>query len=1203
MTKEMTFNGVNDVEMMEKQTKEESIMNDIKNVLHPIQTIADVVDLIADFPGIHKETKNFAKIVDAVVAGHSVLAVLENPVELAGIAPQQKHYFDKFLSTYSIPKRLKRAKNIRVLVAQADLETIDDNMMSQRKYNEFFVGDDKVSGYKEISGSYAAELLSQFYTGAPESVKVFKKVNGQLIEKNFYGYILKDFFIVDANDNERDPDIKALLLEKKRQMVKEGFFYKDSEGITRRVRFVMQSPSQERQVLYFGVGDHVAHPVDVLEKLGHFALAYAKVVGQQEDGTPIYEVDYVKAMKRFGLTLSNSIKSNFIQIGSEVTKDEVTGDVIITGGNVVVRIVEDVYSEVTQGKFKAFRKEKAFDKNGNLLPRGQVFDAADHPVEIVAGDGQFYFNDRVKVILEREFGRDFQNGISRIFNGYSKGNGVYIPNLNKYFKEDIVIPKSAFKGSLDTLSEVLPMMNIQFRVALFGTPLRFKKQYVKLPYQFAHGMNLSAESMLKLIQPHLDRVKDMLTNAEELRKYVGIEKVEKLLTYSDLSQEEKEEALDNTLVSVLTTFLYYVPESYVDVYLKEKALDLLKDLIKEWKGGLIPVEANYRFLVQDPYALLETYRRRGTNKEIRKNGKLFVDPKLGLKANTAFILERDGRIMGGDVAIARNPQMTKGQSRIVKCVADQRYTAASGKGAFEGMIVLSAHDFNAQAMGGADFDGDTALVLTDPILVDAVKRATASHAAFLDIHFFLDKEGNINFDDGCPYQEDKAKMAKFKYRFTLEEYNRELVIKMYEDSLDYVADKLMPNRIGELTNYATKLADAIRTLGYKMMQAQTQEEYNYLKERIAFLEEKIDLLAWVQSWEIDRAKHGGAYEEALAEELDFIKNPPAEVRYLDKNDAPKWITPDWMGYLKGKEVDGVKVVHTNSVLSKVHQYIMYWEETELDRVVAEMRKDYKDNNLLGILTANIAMPTDPVIKHGLIKAVTAVKNQYNNDLRNAYQYEENEKAKVEMAYFPNPYAKVEELERIEKERKDLIALATERATFALHELEANYLPEHIGVAAYQLVYSQTAGARGANEENPAKGLSFPWRAATRQLLIALRKALQAEDKPMIEKQVRTFKPEEIAINKVRIGNFAPSVRPQDIVNKMATWNNQLAIKVEQVGSGIIFNVYIKQEKVGSVFPDYIHRFAGGKAFVVKAVNIETRNKSLQFHIEAIQQFA
>jgi len=58
-------------------------------------------------------------------------------------------------------------------------------------------------------------------------------------------------------------------------------------------------------------------------------------------------------------------------------------------------------------------------------------------------------------------------------------------------------------------------MDAQFRIALSGTPLRYKKKFVKIPYQFVHGMNLSAEAMWKLVQPHLDRVKAMLKNPKK----------------------------------------------------------------------------------------------------------------------------------------------------------------------------------------------------------------------------------------------------------------------------------------------------------------------------------------------------------------------------------------------------------------------------------------------------------------------------------------------------------------------------------------------------------------------------------------------------------------------------------------------------------------------------------------------------------------
>lgn len=395
------------------------------------------------------------------------------------------------IHSVNIPEKLGRVKQARVIIGQASLDTINDDMVSTRDYSDYYVGDDKISGYVEINESYAAELLS-LSAGELQPVKIKKRINGQVIEKEILAYVMEGFFIVNLNDNENDPDKKAMLLEKKREIATKGFFYIDCTGKKRRVRYMMASPAQERTVKYFGVAEHVAHPIEALAKLGHTPLAYAKKTGETDSkGNPIYKIDYVKAMKRFGLTLSNSVKSNFIQIGKEAYLDEATGDVIITGGNVTVRIVEDVYSIVRTGLFKAFRKDRAYDKNGQPLSRAAIFDASENPVEIVAGDGQFYFNERVKRMAEAEFGRSFQNGVTRMFNGYAKGNGVYIPNLDRYFKEDIIIPMSVFKGSADVFEEVLEDMDIQFRVALFGERLRYKKRYVKLPYQFAHGIGLT----------------------------------------------------------------------------------------------------------------------------------------------------------------------------------------------------------------------------------------------------------------------------------------------------------------------------------------------------------------------------------------------------------------------------------------------------------------------------------------------------------------------------------------------------------------------------------------------------------------------------------------------------------------------------------------------------------------------------------------
>lgn len=1163
-----------------------------QNVVNPIQSVSDIVERMSVAPGINKNTKNFKKVIDAVVSGYSVIDILEDPIGLADVAASQAHYFKKFLNTVSIPKKLRRIKQTRVLVAQSSLDTIDDDLRSMRDYSDFFVGEDKVSGYKEISSSYAIEQLAPLFVEAPKMVTTKKRIGKEVIERDVYAYIVPHIFFLDLFDSATNEDEQKRLLEKKQRLVKEGMKYIDHEGKERVAKFLMQSPSQERVVSGVFIAEHVIHPIDALNRIGMNPFAFAKALDTNSKGETVYKLDYAKAMKRFGLTLSNSVKSRFIQIGTEVVRDETTGDVIIKGGNVTIRVVEDAYSTVNQDKFKAFGKD---------TKRGQIFDAADHPVEQVAGDGQMYMNERVKNIAEKEFGRSFQNGVVRLFSGFVKGNAVYIPGLNNYFEEDMVIPMSSFKASTDTLEDVLDELDLQFRVALFGTPLRMKKQFVRIPYQFVHGMNLSAKSMIQLVEPHLDRVAKMLKDPELIKEYVGIDKLDSV-KFQELSREEQEVDLENTLVSTLTTFLYYAPESYVDVYLKEKALVLLQELIKDWKAGSIPVEGNYRFLIQDPYTILETYKARGTKKEIRKDGKLYVDPNMGMKANTVFMFDRDGKTVHvGDVAIARNPQMTKGQSRVVEARAYAKYM--NTKDAFDGIIMMSCHDFNAIAMGGADMDGDTALVMTETPIVEAVRKACANAPAFLDVHFEETADGEVIFADGCPYTGDANKMKKHVYTFTKEEYTRDLQMTMYENSLEYVAEKLVPNRIGELTNYATKLADAVRVMGYKMLEATNQEEYDYLKGRIQSFEEMIDLLGWVQSWEIDRAKHGGAYEEELEEQLAFINNPPKEIAYRNKKGKLKWFTPDWMGYLKGKLVDGKTVKRTGSVLSRVHQYVSRWEEEELVAEVNRMRVEYKDNNILNNLVAGVEMPSNPIDQYNLRKAVGEVKGRYNVHVREAYNHFITGMKKAEFMNFVGPMEKNAYLEQVDKERKDLMNHAVDIAQAELTELAASFTPEQVGVVAYQSAYSLSEANRGATEDQPARGLSFPWVAAKYQLLSATRTAFGTQDKPNLEPKVKTFSKEELAINKVNIGNFAPGMTGKMVANMIQSWNDQVAVMVEsdQVGN-VMYNVYVKKDRVASIFPEYVTRFAGSTKFVAKVTDMKVNSKSLSFYVAALARY-
>lgn len=1160
-------------------------MSNSINVINPIQSVSQVIEKLFTFPGIGPKTTDL--VIEAVVAGKNVVEIIENPVELAGVAKNRVHVFKKFLEAYPLPKKLRRIKNIRVIVAQADLDTIGDDLVSKRNYSDFgLVGEDKISGYKEVSGSYAFEMLAPFHDSTPQMVTTKKMIDGQIVTREVYAYVLPHVFFIDLNgDAEGD-------LEKKQAIIKQGMKYIDHEGVERTVLYAFRSPSQERQVQVVGTAAHIVHPVDALNAVGMNPFGFAKVAGVDEEGKTIYKIDYVKAMKRFGLTLSNSVKFNFIRFGTDVIRHE-NGDITISGGNVSVRVVEDTYSVVKQGLFKAFGKE---------TKKGRIFDAADHNVTQVAGDGEFFMNSRVHKMINQESGRPTQNGIGRLFNGAIKGNGVHIYNLDKYFTEDIVIPMSAFKSSPDTLEDILDSLTLQYRVALFGTPSKFKKQYVNLPYQFVHGMKLSAETMIKLVQPHLDRVKDMLKDPELIKQYLGLEK---LMMMEDLSIEEQEEALESTLVSTLTTFLHYSPQSYNDIYLKEKALVLLQELIKQWKSGSIPVEANYRFLVMDPYAILEAYKSRGTKHEIRKDGKLYVNPDKGLKAGTVFMVDKDSTsIYTGKLALARNPQMTKGQSRVVKAVAPQNYVEAAAKGCFDGMVILSCHDFNAIAQGGADFDGDTSMCMTQPELIEAVERACKSAPAFLDIHYVENKDGSFTFGDGCPFP-GTADMSKYTFKFTKEQYDRQFELNMYHTTLEYVAETLKPNRIGELTDFATKIADAVRVLNYKFMEfynAGNEAAAKQTLQRTNQLEEMIDLLAWVQSWEIDRAKHGGAYEEALKEELSFIENPPVEVSYTDQKTGKQlWFTPDWMAFRKGKTVNGFSVQQTNSVLSLVHQHIVKWEEEVLVGEVKAMRADVAGNNLLSFLSSAVELPESNVVKMGLISSVRRIKTNYNLALKAAYEKHSADLSAMEYVSFDNETTKEKKEMELKRMLDDALNFAVEKAQAELMALSDSYEPAHIGLVAYQLTYSVSPSNRGADVNNPARGLSFPWTAGKHQLLAAVRVASNNTASVVVKPKVKQF--DDLEINKVNIGLFTPGFDGLNIANLISEWNNTVAVKVEQDQDGnMMHHVYVKKQRVASIFPEYITHFTGTTKFVAQVKDLQVKGKSITFNLASVTRY-
>ncbi len=1005
-----------------------------------LMTTADVLGALVKSDGFKsRESKNLASVMEAIRNGHSVFSVLKDP-SIAGVARNQHRYFEEFVEAHNLSHRAYAPTRKGVLVPFATIEKMeikDNKVYSLVDYTEV-----NTDSHKEVSESYLSDMLA-----SDEEVIEFTR-NGKVYKERRMLPMREVFFmdlyldLPEDKEHYSEEDFQDILLRKK--LMEEGFYYLDPSGEERHAYFFMQTASQARVLEGIFIDTDFMSPVDALELLGNELIAYAK-----KDENGLYKMDVTKMLSRPGLSGTNSIKIDSIQIGNEVVRE--ANDIRLLGGNVNMRVAEDRVVEIKEGKYRMW------DKDNQCF---EEFDASEHPVTLTAADGAIFINDHVADLIEGFVGTRTDAYQLRI-TPFTKGLAVVVPDLNAYFPEDdIVALKSAVKGDYSNLFLSNPEYKIQFRVAIFNKKFDEVKKYTDMPYQFVQASSLNVNDVWSAVGPHLDHVQKAFYEEDLIKEYIGLDKV----VDSDMLEDEVEHyLLDKSRVSTFTTFLDMFPWTYKDAQMKRYALDILKEKIQDWKTGNVPVEGFYRYMMQDPYAVLEA----GTKYEVRNDageltilnrGDYHIQPG---EAHVPSAIEEKSNLY---VAAGRNPMIAKGEWQVYRHRPLPQYMRGMRKGAFSNMIITSVHDMKLFAMGGADVDGDTCLVVTDPSMIRGIKKNETSPV--MDISFTRNNDEVTVLGDGCPYSMDLAGVYRmpeelvesqnnYTITFTHEQNTRDLYKYVHRLGVDYVTRTLNPNKIGIATNIATILADSVRGLAYDIALGKAGSGTS---NTIRKYENWIDMLRLVQGWEIDAAKHGGAYQEVMRETLDFMENPPKELSYLNANLGKRvWSKPNWLAARSGKEGHNL-----GSVLSRTMDMTQCFEDNYLTGAFEQMYRDTNNFSLLATLNSSFNLDADYF--NDLMRLVKSVKGSYGSAVRKTHEAADMKKNDIIGSNMREDLREVR-LNEVDEKLSLFVGDLADQARDRIAELMKYYPAKDIGYIAYYLTYV---------DRKADASLAFPW---------------------------------------------------------------------------------------------------------------------------------
>jgi hypothetical protein len=308
-----------------------------------------------------------------------------------------------------------------------------------------------------------------------------------------------------------------------------------------------------------------------------------------------------------------------------------------------------------------------------------------------------------------------------------------------------------------------------------------------------------------------------------------------------------------------------------------------------------------------------------------------------------------------------------------------------------------------------------------------------------------------------------------------------------------------------------------------------------------------------------------------------------------------------MAFRKGKSVNGFSIQKTGSVLSRVHDFITDWEESELVGELKALRGEYMNNNLLSFISSAVELPENNIAKMALISSVRKVKTNYNLTLKAAYEVYSAKRADLEYISFTNDAMKEKKDAEVKRELDDAVFYAVEKAQAELMALTDTFESAQIGLVAYEMTYKVTASNRGADIDNPARGLSFAWSAAKWHVLAALRVASNTTDKVSVKPVVKEF--DALEVNKVNVGAFTLGLDGQTIANMIENWGNSVAVMVMQDENGNVrHDVFVKKQRVASIYPEYVTKFTGAHCFTAKVKDLKVNTKSLSFNLVSVTRY-
>lgn len=633
--------------------------------------------------------------------------------------------------------------------------------------------------------------------------------------------------------------------------------------------------------------------------------------------------------------------------GNNIIERDASGNAVIrTTTGVSMLLCDDTTAEVMAASFvfNAARMKGA-QANNSVTP--VIETANEFMFRINATDGSIYSDaDLFAPLLKKQkLGGTKRNGKMR---GYAhqfrtqfqdKGLNVVLPYVKALTGYDIIF----FDGARKTdLAHILASgRTMRYHVMLSASVFKAENRNMLSP-QMINNLNLPREVLTGVASENIAEAKDAINDREKALEIYSVnntgkdaeleeevEEVEESNNLRVISNEERRKLTDEFGIK---RYLAVNPLIWNDAACKREVQMEVNEFVNSHKNGYLAVHAKNNYMVSDVFASLVAVA----------DGSYTITPgKCVLRKGevaVAMYEEKDGKVNRtfhvGRIASIRSPHVMHEETQIAHAVnvlerarqfdkdntmelavsAETFYAAALAGGFLDGLTLFSSDDIMIPASSGADQDGDTSLIIIDERIVAHI----ADSKQYMNYSMVEGKEYVIEngrlvgarvdgetvknssvLEEGAVWS-DPAEAPVFnlpegivqvvkngKRTFDIEipadMIETPEAYKAWVDAIQSTMEvSLKTSQIGRLSNIQMAVVNGLNFLGELTTKTPQdmllQQEYAYFN-RMKFV---IGYAVWQ---EIDAAKHGGAYAEALENWLAWFQDGEAMAHELEMEDV------------------------------------------------------------------------------------------------------------------------------------------------------------------------------------------------------------------------------------------------------------------------------------------------------------------------------